>query len=112
MSELETSYRQPPSTFKALSELLDYIVEKILPSNRQMIGLLVLGNVIPLYLRDGVYTGNQHSFSLWVCLYMVCYHFTGPRGAIDSGTAPETGEVSLSPHVPLNATGLASDQAR
>jgi hypothetical protein len=74
MSDPETSHRQPATGFQSFEKGLDYIVERILPNNRQMAGLLFFGNVIPLYLRGAVYTDNQHSFNLWVGCYMVCYY--------------------------------------
>jgi hypothetical protein len=89
MSNSESSYEWPATDSRSFEEKLDYIIERILPNNYQMAGLLVLGNVIPWYLRGAVYTENQHSFNLWVGGYMVCYYLFHRYNLNKPHTAPE-----------------------
>lgn len=68
-----TSYSQPATDPQSFEKRLDYIIERILPNNRQMLGLLLFGNTVPFYLRGAVYS-DQFSFNIWVGCYMICYY--------------------------------------
>jgi hypothetical protein len=73
MSALETSYSRPATDPQSFEKRLDHIIERILPNNRQMLGLLLFGNTVPFYLRGAVYS-DQLSFNIWVGSYMICYY--------------------------------------
>jgi hypothetical protein len=93
MPDPGTSYKQSATDPQSLDERLDYIIERILPNNRQIVGLLFFGNIISLCLRGAVYTEGQHSFNLWIGCYTVChclYHRYHPR---KSSTPSETAEA-------------------
>lgn len=112
MTNPDMSYRQLATIFEAIGERLDYVIERILPNNRQMIGLLVCGNAIPLYLRGAVYTDNQHTFNLWICLYMICYHLFGPCHSDKSSATSETAEPPPSKHIQPSSEGVSSHHTR
>lgn len=86
MSALGTSHKRPATGSQKFEGKLDYIIDRIIPNNSQMFKLLVLGNLVPLYLRGAVYS-DQLIFSRLVIIYMICYYLCHKYRPSQSGTA-------------------------
>jgi hypothetical protein len=94
MPDPRTSYKQSATDPQSFYERLDYIIERLLPNNRHMVGLLLFGNVMSLCLRGAVYTETQHTFNSWIGCHMVCYYLFHRYRLHESSTVSETAEAT------------------
>jgi hypothetical protein len=94
MPDPRTSYKQSATDPQSFYERLDYIIERLLPNNRHMVGLLLFGNVMSLCLRGAVYTETQHTFNSWIGCHMVCYYLFLRYRLHESSTVSETAEAT------------------